>query len=79
MDIIKVTKQSVRTAMDECGFEINSVLARPQEKGSLDELDKATARFARLSAQFQILSQLETQSAEAGKATEAVVVPQNES
>lgn len=78
MDIIKVAKQSVRTAMDECGFEINSILARPQDKGSLEELDGATARFARLSGQFQILSQLESQSAEAAKTAEVTETPPNE-
>ena len=61
MDIIRVNQQTVKAAMDECAFEINCILGRPKAEGSLEKLDKTTARYSRLSAQLQILKQLEAQ------------------
>ena len=62
MDIIKVNKNSVTASIDQCAFEINSILAHPEESGSLERLDKATARYGRLSTQLQILNTLEKQT-----------------
>ena len=76
MDIIKVTKGCIRSSIDECVFELNSILARPQEEGALDKLDKATARYSRLLAQMQVLSQLEQQ---AGQASQEQAAASNES
>ncbi|MAR65958.1 MAG: hypothetical protein CL833_01780 [Crocinitomicaceae bacterium] len=67
MDIIKVTKGCIRSSIDECVFELNSILARPQEEGALDKLDKTTARYSRLLAQMQVLSQLEQQADQASE------------
>lgn len=67
MDIIKVTKGCVRSSIDECVFEMNSILAKPQEDGALDRLDKTTARYSRLLAQMQVLSQLEQQADQASQ------------
>tara|TARA_R110000824_G_scaffold164181_1_gene340324 strand:+ start:1145 stop:1375 length:231 start_codon:yes stop_codon:yes gene_type:complete len=62
MDIIKVNQQSVKADMEQCAFEINCILAKPEEGGSLERLNKATARYSRHSAHMQILNQLETQT-----------------
>tara|TARA_Y100000004_G_C8675011_1_gene310883 strand:+ start:100 stop:324 length:225 start_codon:yes stop_codon:yes gene_type:complete len=65
MDIIKVNKNSVTASIDQCAFEINSILAHPEESGSLERLDKATAKYGRLSNQLQILNMLEKQTQQA--------------
>jgi|TARA_R110000824_G_scaffold366710_1_gene555395 hypothetical protein len=62
MDIIKVNQQSVKADMEQYAFEINCILAKPEGEGSLERLNKATARYSRLSAHMQVLNQLETQT-----------------
>ena len=64
MDIIKVNQQSVKTDMERCAFEINCILAKPEDEGSLERLYKATAKYSRFSAHMQVLNQLETQAQE---------------
>lgn len=61
MDIIRVNQQTIKASMDECAFQINCILGNPKAEGSLEKLDKVTARYSRLSSQLQILKQLEAQ------------------
>jgi hypothetical protein len=51
--------------MEKCAFEINCILAQPEQEESLSKLSKATARYSRLSSHMQVLNQLETQTQQA--------------
>lgn len=65
MNIIEVLLEECRTSMRACTFEINSVLATPTEKGSLDRLSKAIYDYSRHESAFQNLLKLKNQIDEA--------------
>jgi hypothetical protein len=65
MDIIKVTKNNIQAQLEESVFEINSCLARPQEKGTLDDFHKAVRQYTLRATMLGTLQKLESQINEA--------------
>ena len=78
MDIIRVNQQSVKADIEQCAFEINCILAKPEDEGSLERLNKATAKYARLTAHSQILNMLQTQTEQSGQQQAPEQAPNNE-
>ena len=61
MDIINVLKSELRSEIDMPAFEINSVLAEPTKKGSVDRLAVAVATYTRKIAEVETLNRLQNQ------------------
>jgi hypothetical protein len=61
MDIIRVTKNNVKAELEEAVFEINSCLARPQEKGSVGDFHEAVRNYTLQSGMLSALQKLESQ------------------
>jgi len=61
MDIINVLKSELRSEIDVAAFEINSVLAEPTKKGSVDRLAVAVATYTRKIAEVETLNRLQNQ------------------
>ena len=61
MDIIKVAKNSLQASLEKAVFEINSCLSRPQEKGALEDFNKAIHSYTILSGQIGTLNKLQEQ------------------
>jgi hypothetical protein len=61
MDIINVLKSELRSEIDVAAFEINSVLAEPTKKGSVDRLAVAVATYTRKIAEAETLNRLQGQ------------------
>jgi len=61
MDIIRVAKNNVQAELEESVFEINSCLARPQDKGTLDDFCKAMKKYTLQSGMLGALQKLESQ------------------
>ena len=61
MDIIRVTKNNVKAELEEAVFEINSCLARPQEKGSVGDFHEAVRNYTLQSGMLAALQKLESQ------------------
>lgn len=61
MDIVKVLMQSVKSNMDERGFEISAIIDNPTQENALDRLSEHVKQYALLRSQLEILNSLSNQ------------------
>lgn len=61
MDIIKVLMQSIKSNMDERGFEISAIIDNPTQENALGKLSEHVKQYAFLRSQLEILNSLSNQ------------------